>query len=118
MRLYLAVSLFNGHASFPCYGLIDSGADDCIFPASFARYLGFELASGKTYRFGGVASLGQEAYFFDLEMVIAGIIPHKLAVGFTTSLDQRGHGLLGQNGFFDRFAIRFDHRKRSFSIYT
>jgi hypothetical protein len=118
LRPYLALNLLNGSRLFSCYGLIDSGADDCIFPASFARQLGFELLSGRRYPFGGVGSQGQEAYFFEIEMEIVNIGRRMVSVGFTTSLDQRGHGLLGQNGFFDRFSVRFDHKKGTFTVYS
>lgn len=118
VRPYLALNLFKGPSFFSTYGLIDSGADDCIFPASFAGLLGLNFRSGRRYPFGGVGVANNEAYFFDLEMEIIGVAVHDLAVGFTTALDGRGHGLLGQNGFFERFSVRFDHIKKTFAVYS
>jgi hypothetical protein len=117
LRPYLALNLLTGSRSFSCYALIDSGADDCIFPAMFVQRLGLEFHSGRRYSFGGVGSSGQEAYFLDVDVDIVGVAMHTLSVGFSTSLDGRGHGLLGQNGFFERFSVRFDHKKGTFTIF-
>jgi hypothetical protein len=118
LRPYLAINLLTATKSFACYALIDSGADDCIFPASFAAQLGIDYLTGRHYPFGGVGKKDQDAYFFDVEMDIVGIIRYQLAIGFTTSLEQNGHGLLGQNGFFDRFSLGFHHPRGVFALYT
>jgi hypothetical protein len=112
------LNLHSGQRSFSCYGLIDSGADDCIFPATFAGQLGFDFRLGRRYPFGGVGSRGHEAYFFDVQMEIIGVGTHTVSTGFTPALDLRGHGLLGQNGFFERFSVRFDHKKGTFIVYS
>ena len=49
LRPYVAINLFNGTRSFRSYALIDSGADDCIFPASFAAQLGLNYLNGRLY---------------------------------------------------------------------
>jgi len=115
---YLALNLVNGPRSFSCYGLVDSGADDCIFPASFGEQLGLELQSGRQYSFGGVGSESQEAYFFEIEMEVVGVGRCTISAGFSRSLDRRGHALLGQNGFFEQFSVRFDHKKAIFTVYS
>ena len=112
------MKLLNGSAALACYALVDSGADECIFPASFAAQLGLNYLSGRHYPFGGVGKKDQEAYFFDVEMDIVGIVKYRQAIGFTASLEQNGHGLLGQNGFFDRFSLGFHHPRGVFAIYT
>lgn len=83
----------------------------------FAQRLGLEFQSGRRYAFGGVGSSGQEAYFLDVDLEVVGVGMHALSLGFSTSLDRRGHGLLGQNGFFERFSVRFDHKKGTFTIF-
>jgi len=37
-------------------------------------------------------------------------------VGFSPALESAGIGLLGQNGFFDRFRVEFDLQKNHFFI--
>jgi len=39
-----------------------------------------------------------------------------MPIGFTTALENAGIGLLGQNGFFDRFRIGFNLRKGIFTL--
>ena len=73
LRPFLAVNLLSGPRSFSCYALIDSGADDCIYPATFAQRLGLEFRSGRRYAFGGVGSSGQEAFFLNIDLEIVGV---------------------------------------------
>jgi hypothetical protein len=103
--------------SFKCYALIDSGADDCVFPASFAKQLGLDIAKGRHYPFGGAADGNQDAYFFDLDIEIVGITTYSASVGFSLALEKWGHGLLGQNGFFDRFPLEFDLSRGIFALH-
>jgi hypothetical protein len=65
------------------------------------------FTSGRPYLFSGAGSRGQLAYFFDLEIEIAGVLKYQLSVGFTQAMDASRVGLLGQNGFFDRFNVSF-----------
>jgi len=116
-RPRLAVTLISGNESFACYALIDSGADDCIFPASFGTVLGLNVRTGRHYTFGGAGGGGvQSAYFFDLQIAIQNVGKYKMPIGFTTALQNAGIGLLGQNGFFDRFRIGFNLRKGIFTL--
>ena len=117
-RPYLRVALIDGGRDFSCYAIVDSGADDCMFPSAFAAQLGLELTTGRPYLFSGAGSRGQLAYFFDIEIEIAGVQKYRLPVGFTQALDASRVGLLGQNGFFDRFDVSFLLRERKFILET
>jgi hypothetical protein len=110
--------LISKGLSRSCYALVDSGADDCVFPASYAARVGLDIAQGKKYPFAGVGSQ-QVAYFFDIEIALPGTpIKYAVPVGFTSALDRSpfGYGLLGQNGFFDRFKISFDRAHGVFTL--
>lgn len=98
----------NGGLWFPCYAIVDSGADDCVFPASFAPRIGLDYRQGAYYEFGGAGSQNQPAGFFDLALSIGTAIQYQARIGFTPALDGTGMGLLGQHGFFDRFKVQFD----------
>ena len=115
-RPYLRVTLLNGTRDFSCYAIVDSGADDCMFPSVFAAQIGLELTSGRPYRFSGAGSRGQLAYFFDLEVEIVGVLKYRMPIGFTQAMDASRVGLLGQNGFFDRFNVSFLLRERKFVL--
>lgn len=57
------------------------------------------------------------AYFFDIELAIPGTpIRFPTSVGFTPAIQAGAFGLLGQNGFFDRFKITFDQAGRTFTL--
>jgi hypothetical protein len=115
-RPILPVILQNGGQEWSCYALVDSGADDVIFPASFAARLGFTLQRGAYYQFGGAGSANQPAWFFPLALNIGTAISMQAFVGFSPALESAGIGLLGQNGFFDRFRVEFDLQKNHFVI--
>jgi hypothetical protein len=117
-RPYLRVKLIDGVRDFSCYAIVDSGADDCVFPSVFAGQLGLDFTSGRPYEFSGAGSRGQVAYFFDLEVEIARVLKYQLSVGFTQAMDASRVGLLGQNGFFDRFDVSFHLRDRRFILQT
>jgi hypothetical protein len=88
--------------------IIDSGADDIMFPASYAARMGLDLQRGAYYQFGGAGSADQGAWFFEITLRIMNVITYQVSVGFTPALEFVGCGLLGQNGFFDRFKVDFD----------
>jgi hypothetical protein len=85
---------------------LDTGSDDCVFPASLAIPLGLNYKEGRTLNFGGVGKGAQVAYFFDLELEVEGFPKYRVPVGFTEALVRVG--ILGQNGFFDHFSVEFD----------
>lgn len=97
--------------------IVDSGADDCVFPASFASHLGLDIANNtRTFIFGGAGSKNQTAYFFDLNVTFEDFVSFKISIGFTPALEHVGIGLLGQNGFFENFTVSFDLSNRLFSL--
>jgi hypothetical protein len=40
----------------------------------------------------------------------------KAQAGFTPGMDAQGIGLLGQSGFFETFAVGFDHKAKQFYV--
>lgn len=114
-RPALGVRLSCNNRSIQTFGIVDSGADDCVFPASLARSLGITIPNERRYVFSGAADNAQFAFFDVAHMDIldfsgnTAVYGFDLDVGFTAALDRPGFGLLGQNGFFSRFKITFDH---------
>jgi hypothetical protein len=87
-----------------------------MFPSVFAGQIGLQLTAGRPYLFSGAGSRRQLAYFFDIEIEIAGVLRYQLPLGFTQAMDASRVGLLGQNGFFDRFDVCFRLRERNFIL--
>jgi len=92
--------------------LIDSGADYCIFHASFGQVIGLNIKSGKELTYFGIEGGGQTAYFHDILVGVGGW-NFECYAGFSEYFDQKNfpYGILGQNGFFDKFRIILDSSK-------
>ncbi|HME33581.1 MAG TPA: retropepsin-like aspartic protease [Terriglobales bacterium] len=121
-RPIVSVLLQKDGLSLSCYALIDSGADVCTFPASFAAQLGIAIPNPKTYVFSGTADQPQTAYFENVQATIWNRntsekpITFDLYAGFCDTLEHVGLGLLGQDGFFSRFKISMDRANTVFEV--
>ena len=117
-RPLLRMALVHRNRFLDCYGLVDSGADLCLFPLSFAQALGFDMASGIMDISSGIGSENVPTYHWPVGIDLQGISRFEVYAGFTTGLEPWGIGLLGQSGFFDRFRISFDHARGLYYIET
>jgi hypothetical protein len=84
--------------------IIDSGATRCLFHSDLARHLGLDIKAGileKTNGIGGEA----ECYLHDIFLYIPGG-PVLVTAAFKENLPVIG--LLGMNGFFEHFLVKFD----------
>src|ERR1022692_2863853 len=98
----------NRKGRLPCFGIVDSGADFCAFPMSFAHTLGLNpLNQTPSATFGAGSGGPAQTYHFDavLEFPTLGAFP--LRAGFMDSLNTLGFGLLGHSGFMDRLIVSF-----------
>ncbi|HEY1649443.1 MAG TPA: hypothetical protein VGF96_15785 [Terracidiphilus sp.] len=101
-----------------CFVCLDSGADHCVFPASFATALGIDILTLKKHLTGGVGSTANPTYYTNLEIFLAPDIQFKSYVGFSPAMDAHGIGLLGQAGFFEYYNVSFNQKDMKFSIET
>jgi len=85
--------------------LVDSGADDCLFPLDVAQFLGLPLDPTKTHRYGGIGQGSITAVFETVTLQVGGW-SFPLYAGFSDASSVVP--LLGQNGFFDLFEVRFN----------
>src|SRR6266496_4691535 len=97
------VSLSYGSKRQNLYGLLDSGADLCLFHSSIGRLLGIDVNSGPSKLIGGITGT-ITAYMHTIQVQVQGI-PDKVDIyaGFTDS--DQVEALLGQDGFFDNFKV-------------
>lgn len=99
------------------YAIVDSGADQCLFPSFIVGLLGLNVQTARVSTFQGAGSVNQVSVFFDDIGVSVGNVPRfSTTVAFSAAMDQCGLGLLGQNGFFDRFKVDFDLPKKFFYV--
>ncbi|MCB4756384.1 MAG: retropepsin-like domain-containing protein [Elusimicrobia bacterium] len=90
--------------------LIDSGADQCTFPGWVAEELGFKVEKGERRLFSGIG--GSVLAYRHKTNIVVGKRHFLTDVFYSHQWDDMPFGLLGQEGFFSRFAIYFDHEKK------
>ena len=121
-RPIVTVTLEHGELSIATFAIVDSGADNCLFPASLAAQLGIPIPNQNTFVFSGTSEQGQIAYFETVRATVwngqAGEQPLRflLYAGFCDTLEHVGMGLLGQEGFFSRFKVHFVQAENFFEL--
>jgi hypothetical protein len=126
-RPIVALLLENGDNCVIVYAVVDSGADVCVFPASVAYDLKLAFPNNKSSAFSGSGGSTQVAYFEHIQATVLPLdapniepdqepLTFPLYAGFCETLEHVGMGLLGQEGFFSRFAIDFCHAQSYFEI--
>jgi hypothetical protein len=115
-------------STFLCASEIDSGADQCVFPVSFALALGLDPLKMKQQMTGGVGSTGNVTFYDDVTIEVGVVVDvngamtfvpkftFKTFAGFTAGLESQGVGLLGEVGFFENYPVAFDYSKREFYL--
>lgn len=94
-------------------GLIDSGADHCIFNIELAQTLGIKLSKSKV-SFKGVGKGNVRGFWGEIEIRILGVSYKTRAI--FAEISDFGHGILGQKGFFDHFDVRLTYQKQMIEI--
>ena len=117
-RPMIQVRLFNMDRTIetpPILCLIDSGADNSIFDTRIGERLGLNVKSGQKQPFRGIAPESIDGYFHRIKYQIVGDNNvYEMEAAFMESLT--AGALLGQEGFFDHFTIKFERNKNKFEI--
>jgi len=108
--IYLINNATNAEIGY--LALIDSGADYCIFHASVGEVIGLDMQGGEKMEYIGVSGVKQIAYFHHVIISVGGWKLDCYA-GFSYDFDkiQMPYGVLGQDGFFDKFKVVLDANK-------
>ena len=101
----------NNFAIYPV--LIDSGADYCIFNIELATALGIKLIKKKT-SFRGVGNDKVKGFWGKVEIKLENY-SYQAKVIFA-DISDFGHGILGQQGFFDHFDVKLSYQKQTIGI--
>jgi len=94
--------------------LVDSGASNCVFHAGIGEAIGIDIKSGKKAPLRGVTTGEGKQFFHEVTLVIKGNKVESY-IGFSYDL-KLPFGLLGQEGFFDKFRICFNLPRKEFEI--
>lgn len=99
----------------PILCLIDSGADYSIFDTGIGERLGLGVKRGRKEPFRGIAPELVDAYFHRIRYQIVGDTNiYEMDAAFMDNLT--AGALLGQEGFFDNFTVKFERSKNRFEI--
>lgn len=101
----------NNFAIYPM--LIDSGADYCIFNIELAEALGIKLTKRRT-SFRGVGQEKIKGFWGEVEIVLNEYRYQTKAI--FAEISDFGHGILGQQGFFDHFDVKLSYQKQTIEI--
>jgi hypothetical protein len=110
-RPIIPIEIANNTHTIRYEVLVDSGADTCIIPGDIGRAIGLDIEDGEEFELGGVTGDPQIGYFHMFTLKVG---KHSLRtkVGFMDTMREGAFGMVGQKGFFDRFAIKFDYAER------
>lgn len=94
------------------YGLVDTGADECALPATYAPLLGFDLQQGvpKSINTGNGITF---AYAHIVLIKIQGLKSRRTLIDFLPNLQVP---LLGMKNFLASFVLTIDYPRAKFSI--
>ena len=97
--------------------LVDSGADLCIFHAEIGELLGIDVTKGKPQEVFGVGGKASIYYLHKIKLEVGGW-PYEIVAGFMPEVAGRvmRYGLVGQNGFFENFVVKFDLLKEEVEL--
>jgi len=110
LRPVIPVEIINKEtgASVRYEALIDSGADTCIFDAEISDILGFESSKCKMGKVTGITGTVETIFSCPIILKVGGAIAYETIANFLVSIAKNGYGVVGQQGFFDKFVVKFD----------
>ena len=113
-RPYLPIIIINPgtEIQIKVYALIDTGADECAFPASFAPLLGHNLQAGQ-YKKISTGNGVTIAYSHTNRIVIEGFSTQDVLIDFMPNLYIP---LLGVRSFLSNFLLNVDYPNKIFSL--
>jgi len=107
VRPIIQVILIGPQKSVIVDALIDSGADKCLFNSELAKELGLILENGEAEYFGGIEGGKIKCFVHKIQLQILGLDKKiEVSAGFIENL--KVSAILGQEGFFDGFKIKFE----------
>lgn len=106
-RPYIRIRLTGMGVSKDIYALIDSGADRSLFNTQMAESLGLNLDKSAEEVFSGIEGGSLKAKVHKVKIQVVGMSEEiEILAGF---IDSSGVvAILGQDGFFDAFRIKFE----------
>lgn len=93
------------------FGLLDTGADNTLIPASLQRPPGLYISPGMSGSIGGIGGPTIIAHFVTIDLAIGrGRVVHRWSA--MVGLYPGSKVILGQFGVLEHFVAGFNHRRR------
>lgn len=120
-RPILPIKIINPHTNqhVSTFGIIDTGADECAIPASFASILGHNLQAGqtKTINTGNGQTIAySHTTKFEIYHPVSNVLLYELPDTPIDFLPNLNVVLLGVNNFLSRFILNINYPKKVFSV--
>jgi hypothetical protein len=112
LEVSIALPLKNAPRTKRFEAVVDSGATRCVFNAEIGRFIGLDIEAGKLEQTQGISAVAN-VYIHEIALYVPGG-PIKILAAFMENLPVPG--LLGMNGFFENFIVKFDLSDFSFDI--
>lgn len=81
-----------------------------------ADILQIDLEQGESSRVFGITGAGEIDYKYKVDLTIGGHLFKNIEVGFLKNMGEQAYGIVGQKGFFDLFAVKFDLTKEQIEL--
>ena len=113
----IPVTLSRGDFCIVTEALVDSGAASSILDAQFANALGITaLDEGDPIEFEGVSGHRLIGYRHAITLEVGGNRFANVTIAFSEYMPDNAVNILGQQGFFDLFPIKFTYRKKEIEL--
>jgi hypothetical protein len=112
-RPYLVVRAASKEKFTDTFCLIDSGADYCMMPSSLGKLIGIDVKSGPEQEIKGIGAQPVKGYFHPVHITVPKLASFDATVAFC---DELKYGVLGQEGFFQKFRVVFDRKTLQFEL--
>lgn len=99
----------------PVWGIIDSGSDVCLCHKNIGMWLGINFKNEDRVKLKAANNQVFITYKARVVLYVCGL-RYKCTFYFTDELVKNYPVILGQIGFFDRFKVTFDLKKRDIEI--
>jgi hypothetical protein len=114
----IPVTVSRDEHCFVTEALVDSGAASCAFDTQIAGLLGIEdlEKEGIRLEFEGVSGHCVTGYQHNVTLEVGGNQFHEVPIAFTRDMPDNAVNILGQQGFFEIFPIKFTYRIKEIDL--
>ena len=110
------LKIYFAGTQLSAYGLIDSGADNSMMNIGYAKLLGINLDENNRKRFRGIMGESVDCYMTKVTIIAEYFEKYPLTIPVAFIDSQNVDVLIGQDGFFDKFKIKFEKDHETFEL--